>query len=94
METVAIDSGKPRQNKLNESFNGKFRDECLAMEWFKNRPDAKILIEAFRRTEPFSREHWPEECRQVTLVTPDRQQAKERDGMGVNSCVCATIRTL
>jgi putative transposase len=34
---------------MNESFNGKFRDECLAMHWFKNRIDAKILIEDFRR---------------------------------------------
>ena len=34
---------------MNESFNGKFRDECLNMQWFKNRIDAKILIEEFRR---------------------------------------------
>jgi len=34
---------------MNESFNGKFRDECLSMQWFKNRIDAKILIEDFRR---------------------------------------------
>jgi putative transposase len=33
---------------MNESFNGKFRDECLSMQWFKNRIDAKILIEDFR----------------------------------------------
>jgi hypothetical protein len=32
-----------------KSFNGKFRDECLSMQWFKNRIDAKIMIEAFRR---------------------------------------------
>jgi len=25
------------------------RDECLAMEWFKNRIDAKVVIETFRR---------------------------------------------
>jgi putative transposase len=49
IETVAIDPGKPWQNGSNESFNGKFRDECLSMQWFKNRIDAKILIEHFRR---------------------------------------------
>jgi putative transposase len=38
-----------RQNGSNESFNGKLRDECLSMQWFKNRIDAKILIEEFRR---------------------------------------------
>ncbi len=49
IDTAAIDPGKPWQNGLNESFNGKFRDECLSMQWFKNRIDAKILIEGFRR---------------------------------------------
>ena len=48
IDTAHIDPGKPWQNGLNESFNGKFRDECLSMQWFKNRIDAKILIEAFR----------------------------------------------
>lgn len=46
---ACIDPGKPWQNGSNESFNGKFRDECLSMQWFKNRIDAKILIEEFRR---------------------------------------------
>lgn len=44
-----IDPGSPWQNGLNESFNGKFRDECLSLHWFKNRIDGKILIEEFRR---------------------------------------------
>jgi putative transposase len=49
IDTAHIDPGKPWQNGSNESFNGKFRDECLSMQWFKNRTDAKILIENFRR---------------------------------------------
>jgi putative transposase len=49
IDTAHIDPGKPWQNGLNESFNGKFRDECLSMEWFRNRIDAKIVIEDFRR---------------------------------------------
>ena len=48
IETMAIDPGKPWQNGSNESFNGKFRDECLSMQWFKNRIDAKMIIENFR----------------------------------------------
>jgi putative transposase len=47
--TACKSPGKPWQNGSNESFNGKFRDECLSMQWFKNRTDAKILIENFRR---------------------------------------------
>jgi len=49
IDTAHIDPGKPWQNGNNESFNGKFRDECLSMEWFRNRIDAKITIEQFRR---------------------------------------------
>jgi len=48
IETALIDPGKPWQNGTNESFNGKFRDECLSMEWFRNRVDAKIVIESWR----------------------------------------------
>ena len=49
IDTAHIDPGKPWQNGLNESFNGKFRDECLSMEWFKNRMDAKVVIESWRQ---------------------------------------------
>jgi putative transposase len=49
IETAAIDPGKPWQNGSNESFNGKLRDECLSMQWFKNRIDARIVIEDWRQ---------------------------------------------
>jgi len=49
IDTAYIDPGKPWLNGMNESFNGKFRDECLNMQWFKTRVDAKILIEDLRR---------------------------------------------
>ena len=31
-----------------ESFNGKFRDECLNEHWFVNLADAKAIIEAWQ----------------------------------------------
>jgi len=37
LEVALIDPGKPWQNGMVESFNGKFRDECLSMEWFRSR---------------------------------------------------------
>jgi putative transposase len=49
VDTAHIEPGKPWQNGLNESFNGKFRDECLDMEWFPNRREAVVVVEAFRR---------------------------------------------
>ena len=27
----------------------KFRDECLSLEWFRSRREAKVLIETWRR---------------------------------------------
>lgn len=49
IDTAHIDPGKPWQNGSNESFNGKFRAECFEHAMVKNRTDAKILIENFRR---------------------------------------------
>jgi putative transposase len=49
IDTALIDPGKPWQNGADESFNGKFRDECLSLEWFRNRTEAKIMIENWRR---------------------------------------------
>jgi putative transposase len=48
IRTAHIDPGKPWQNGNNESFNGKFRDECLSMEWFRSRAEATVLIEGWR----------------------------------------------
>ena len=47
--TALIEPGKPWQNGVTESFNGKFRDECLSLEWFLSRAEAKVIIEAWRR---------------------------------------------
>jgi putative transposase len=49
IETALIDPGKPWQNGADESFNGKFRDEFLTLRWFRNRVDAKVGIEQWRR---------------------------------------------
>jgi putative transposase len=49
IDTALIDPGKPWQNANGESFNGKFRDECLSLEWFRSRAEAKVMIESWRR---------------------------------------------
>jgi len=48
IDLAFIDPGKPWQNGADESFNGRFRDECLNLEWFRNRVEARVLIEAWR----------------------------------------------
>lgn len=49
IETALIDPGKPWQNATDESFNGRLRDEYLSLNWFRNRVDAKVGIEQWRR---------------------------------------------
>ena len=43
-----IEPGKPVQNVFVESFNGRFRDECLNEHWFLHLADARRIIEAWR----------------------------------------------
>jgi putative transposase len=49
IQTAFIDPGKPWQNGSNESFNSRFRDECLSREWFRTRVEAAAVIETWRR---------------------------------------------
>jgi putative transposase len=43
-----IEPGSPWQNGKCESFNGRFRDECLNLEWFDSLKEAQVVIEAWR----------------------------------------------
>jgi len=43
-----IRPGKPNENAYIESFNGKFRDECLNEHWFISIAHARSVIEAWR----------------------------------------------
>ena len=57
LELGLREPGKHWQNGTNESFNGKFRDECLAMNWFHSRAHAKVIIEAWRKHYNLIRPH-------------------------------------
>ncbi len=47
--TAFSDSGKPWQNWVNESLNGKLLGECLSLEWFRSRREAAVVIEPWRQ---------------------------------------------
>ena len=40
--------GKPTDNAIVESFNGRFREECLNAHWFESIDDARQKIDAWR----------------------------------------------
>lgn len=52
-----IQPGKPVQNAFIESFNGKFRMECLDLHWFQNLSHAKEIIEKWRKEYNQERPH-------------------------------------
>ena len=41
--------GKPTDNAAIESFNGRFREECLNVHWFQSMEDATTKIEGWRQ---------------------------------------------
>ena len=52
-----IEPGKPVQNAYVESFNGKFRDECLNEHWFVRLEQARTVVELWRQDYNESRPH-------------------------------------
>jgi putative transposase len=48
VKLIFIQPGKPTQNGHIESFNGRFRAECLDQEWFASLQQAREIIEAWR----------------------------------------------
>jgi putative transposase len=52
-----IDPGKPMQNGSIESFNGRFREECLDQCWFTSLAEARRVIEAWRLDYNLHRPH-------------------------------------
>jgi putative transposase len=72
--TALIEPGKPWQNGVTESFNGKFRDECLSLKWFRSRAEARVIIEAWRRHYNEVRPH-----SSLDYLTPNEYVARQKD---------------
>jgi putative transposase len=67
-----IQAGKPTQNNFIESFNGKFRDECLNEHWFRSLAHPREIINTWRKDYNEVRPH-------STLgMTPSEFAAKHR----------------
>ncbi len=88
-----IDPGKPSQNGFVESFNGRFRDECLNQSWFRSLADARTTVEAWRLDYNGGRPHsalnyrTPNEVRAAfqatttTTTTTTKQEDQTLDGL-------------
>jgi putative transposase len=49
IQLVHIEPGRPMQNGRVESFQGKFRDECLNVNWFRNLWEAREKVGTWQR---------------------------------------------
>jgi len=78
-----IDPGCPWQNAFGESFNARFRDECLNMEVFHSVAETRIIVQRWRR-------HYNQERRHSSLgyLTPVEFRLKweqeHSNGLGPN----------
>jgi putative transposase len=68
-----IQPGKPNQNAYVESFNGRFRDECLNEHWFTHLLHARTTIETWRRE--YNEERPKEALRGLTPAAYAKQLA-------------------
>jgi putative transposase len=57
VQLAFIRPGKPVENAYIESFNGKFRDECLNEHWFITMAHARHTIENWRQEYNEERPH-------------------------------------
>ena len=80
IEMVHIQPGKPTQNGIVESFNGKLREECLRIHWFQNLFEARRIITNWRRDYNERRPH-----SSLNYVTPAEFAAKNSRGKDVDS---------
>ena len=69
--TRFIEPGSPWQNGINESFNGRFRDECLNRELLANLLEAQSVVDTFRDEYNEIRPH-------STIDLPDAQRIPRR----------------
>lgn len=74
-----IEPGKPTQNGLIESFNGRFRDECLNQEWFFSLHEARQLIEGWRVSYNSKRPH-----SSLGYLPPDVWAQKQQNSLVLN----------
>ncbi|QLQ01235.1 MAG: IS3 family transposase [Burkholderiaceae bacterium] len=79
---ILIEPGKPMQNGYIESFNGKFRDECLNEQWFESLSQARQCIARWRQDYNEVRPH-----SSLGRIPPARfaQQHRQRAGGAAGS---------
>jgi putative transposase len=71
--------GKPVDNRFIESFNGRFRDECLNDNWFMSLQNARDIVETWRIDYNETRPH-----SSLNDLTPQEFYEKEQQKFQLN----------
>ena len=71
--------GKPIDNRFIESFNGRFREECLNDNWFMSLQDAREIVEKWRLDYNSARPH-----SSLSDLTPQEFFDKEQQKLQLN----------
>lgn len=75
-----ITPGKPNENAYIESFNSRFRDECLNQHVFRSLEDAKLKVEAWRQE--YNSDHLHSS---LGMMTPNEFAEKWRISYQINA---------
>jgi len=73
--------GKPQQNGFVESFNGRFRDECLNEHLFSSLTTARRIIEACRIDYNTARPHTSLDGLTTVAFATRRKQGHRENGL-------------
>lgn len=79
-----IQPGKPMDNAFVESFNGKFRDECLNEHWFLNLKHAQEVIEKWRMEYNEERPHSSLGNKTPYEFVKEQQTMLQEQGLNLN----------
>jgi putative transposase len=87
IELVHIQPGKPTQNGIVESFNGKLREECLRIHWFQNLFEARRIITNWRRDYNERRPHSSLNYRTPAEFAAKNSRGKDADSVRLENAV-------
>lgn len=93
VELRFIQPGKPVQNAYIESFNSRFRDECLSQHWFASLSHMRSVIDNWREDYNHHRPHstlgyvppamFAARCRQIAGSTPQAKASTTMQTTGL-----------
>ena len=90
IQTIYIDPGCPWQNGYAESFNGRFRQECLNRELLYTLSESRVVFEDWRQYYNHQRPH-----RSLGLQTPAQfAQSQGKQGSGSSRATPSLHRNL